>query len=260
MGIELSIIAGLCYASSSVNATGADHHPVTDEETELFGLSGEALTEAVTACLGEPPDLAQLDGFLHRSHDWSPVTTTLVVQSASVTGVGSMPVSLPLTGAGARLTCTATHLWSPAAGVSPTAPVRYSITFPAGGAALDYTHDWGAGSGVESASVDLPPGDNGDELVGLSMNLGVRVVYDAYLSGEIAVHYRDGHQGHRYWALDVGTVMAAGGLLNGRHFAENLNIRYHASTRVVHADANGNLTTLAGPGIRTGNDLALTGA
>ncbi len=257
MGIELSIIAGLCYASSSVNATGADHHPVTEDETDLFGLSGEALTEAVTACLGAPPDLAQLDGFLHRSHDWAPVTTTLVVQSASVTGVGSMPVSLPLTETGARLTCTATHLWSPAAGVSPTAPVRYSITFPAGGVALDYTHDWGTGT-IETAGTDLPPGDAGDEVVALSMNLGVRVVYDAYLSGEVAVHYRDGHQGHRYWALDIGTVMAAGGLLNGRHFAENLNIRYHASTRVVHADAEGNLSTLAGPGIRTGADLALT--
>ncbi|GAA1506586.1 hypothetical protein GCM10009827_020460 [Dactylosporangium maewongense] len=259
MGIELSIIAGLCYASSSVNATGADHHPVTAEETELFGLSGEALTEAVTACLGERPDLAQLDGFLHRSHDWSPVTTTLVVQSASVTGVGSMPVSVPLAGAGTRLTCTATHLWSPVGGVSPTTPVRYAITFPAGAAGLDYTHDWGTGT-VESASVDLPPGAAGDELVALHMDLGVRVVYDAYLSGEVAVHYRDGHQGHRYWALDIATVMAAGGLLNGRHFAENLNIRYHASARVVHADADGHLTTVAGPGIRAGADLALTGA
>ena len=123
--------------------------------------------KAVTACLGEQPDLAQLDGFLHRSHDWSPVTTTLVVQSASVTGVGSMPVSLPLTGTGARLTCTATHLWSPTAGVSPTAPVRYSIAFPAGGAALDYAHDWGTGT-IESAGVDLPPGDTGDELVALT--------------------------------------------------------------------------------------------
>ena len=259
MGIELSIIAGLCYASSSVNATGADHHPVTEDETELFGLSGEALTEAVAACLGAAPDLAQLDGFLHHSHDWCPVTTTLVVQSASITGVGSMPVSLPLAGDGARLTSTATHLWSPADGVSPTAPVRYSITFPAGGGALDYSHAWGTGT-TESASVDLPPGRPGDEVVSLGMSLGVRIVYDAYLSGEVAVHYRDGHQGHRYWALDIGTVMAAAGLLNGRHFAENLSIRYHASTRVVHADANGHLTTLAGPGIRAGADLALAGA
>ncbi|MDG6108157.1 hypothetical protein Daura_46375 [Dactylosporangium aurantiacum] len=259
MGIELSIIAGLCYASSSVNATGADHHPVTEAETELFGLSGEALAEAVAACLGEPPDLAQLDGFLHRSHDWCPVTTTLVVQSASVTGVGSMPVSLPLTEDGARLMCTATHVWSPADGVSPTAPVRYSIAFPAGGGAMEYGHAWGTAT-IESASVDLPPGRPGDEVVALGMNLGVRIVYDAYLSGEVAVHYRDGHQGHRYWALDIGTVMAAGGLLNGRHFAENLSIRYHASTRVVHADADGNLSTLAGPGIRTGADLALAGS
>lgn len=259
MSIELSIIAGLCYASSSVNATGADHHPVTDAETDLFGLSGDALTDAVAACLGEPPDLAQLDGFLHRSHDWSPVTTTLVVQSASVTGVGSIPVSLPLTAPGARLTCSATHLWSPADGVSPTAPVSYAIAFPAGSVPMTYTHTWGT-STIESTARDVPQGAPGDELVALSMNLGVRIVYDAYLSGEVAVHYRDGHQGHRYWALDIGTVMAAGGLLNGRHFAENLNIRYHASTRVVHADANGNLTTLPGPGIRTGADLALTGA
>lgn len=71
------------------------------------------------------------------------------------------------------------------------------------------------------------------------------------------MHYRDGHQGHRCWDLDIGTVMAADGLLNGRNFAENLNIRYHASARVVHAEPGGGVTTVTGPGIRAGADLAL---
>ncbi|GAA2615732.1 hypothetical protein GCM10010399_53370 [Dactylosporangium fulvum] len=256
--MELSIIAGLCYSSSSVNASGADEHPVTGDERSLFGLDEGALVEAVAACLGRAPDLAQLDGFLHHSHDWTPVTTTLRVASASVTGVGSEPVSLPLPAEPTRLTCTAAHVWSPAAGVSPTVPVRYRIELPAGGM-LDYQHEWGAGA-IESCTVDLPSGEPGDELVGLRTKLGVRVVYDAYLTGDVAVHYRDGHQGHRFWGLDVGTVMAAAGLLNGRHFTEDLSIRYLASARVMHADPAGALTTIGGPGIRAGADLALTTA
>jgi hypothetical protein len=226
----------------------------------LFGLDGDAFTEAVAACVGRAPDRIQLDGLLHTAHDWAPVATTLRVQSASITGVGSEPVSLPLgvddVGLGARLTCTAVNRWSPVPGISPTGPVRYHIELPAG-EHFDYVREWGVET-IESLGAAQPPGDAGDELLALHVDLGVRVVYDAYLTGDVAVHFRDGHQGHRFWGLDIGTVMATGGLLIGRNFAENLNIRYHASARVVHADpAGGGVTTVTGPGIRAGADLAL---
>ncbi|GGM35280.1 hypothetical protein ACFFX1_44075 [Dactylosporangium sucinum] len=259
MGVELSIVAGTCYGSSSVNAAGTDRHPVSAAECDAFGLDDQSLIEAVAACLGRAPDLAQLDGFLHRSHGWEPVTTTLRVASASVTGVGSEPVAVPLGLApAASLGCTAANLWSPVDGISPTERLRYTVELPAGGR-LDYAHEWGA-EAVESCALDLPAGAAADELVGLRMELGVRVIYDAYLTGDVAVHYRDGHEGHRFWGIDVGTVLAAAGLLNGRHFAENIRIRYLASARVVHADPGGAPTTVGGPGIRAGADLALTGA
>ena len=38
MGIELSVVAGLCYASSSVNAGGVDRHTASVDEVEIFGL------------------------------------------------------------------------------------------------------------------------------------------------------------------------------------------------------------------------------
>jgi len=255
MGIELSIIAGQCYSSSGVNAAGADRHPVSGTEIGLFGLDGEAFNEAVAACLGRAPDRIQFDGLLHSTHGWAPVTTTLRVQSASVTGVGSEPVSLLIGTGDAPLTCTVVNRWSPVAGISPRELLRYHIQLP-GGEELDVQREWG-GETIESASTGRPPGAPGDELLALRMDLGVRIVYDAYLTGDIGVHYRDAHQGHHSWGLEIGTVLAAGGLLNGRHFAENLNIRYHTSGRVVHADANGGVVTLTGPGIRAGADLAL---
>src|SRR4051794_9986381 len=110
MGIELSIVAGQCYASSSVNAHGRDRHPTNAAEVELFGLGEEGLAEAVAECLGRAPDRVQIDGLLHGTHQWTPVTTTLRVASASVTGVGSEPVGLPIEDS-PRLTVTAAHLW-----------------------------------------------------------------------------------------------------------------------------------------------------
>ncbi|WP_426507679.1 hypothetical protein ACPPVO_55495 [Dactylosporangium sp. McL0621] len=62
------------------------------------------------------------------------------------------------------------------------------------------------------------------------------------------------------WGVDIGTIMAAGGLPNGRNFAENVSIRYLAGARVVHAGPGGTLSTIGGPGIRAGEDLALIGA
>lgn len=255
MGIELSIVAGLCYASSGVNASGVDRHAVTESEVELFGLGEEALTEAVSECLGRAPDRVQLDGLLHGTHGWTPVTTTLRVASASITGVGSEPLGIALAEGGARLTTTAAHLWSPIAGLGAAEPLRYRIEIP-NGQELDYTHGWGADT-IESATVELPGAAPGDELLALRINLGVRIVYDVYLGGDVAVQFRDGHEGHRFWGVDIGTVMAAGGLPNGRNFAENVSIRYLAGARVVHAGPGGRVSTVGGPGIRAGADLAL---
>ncbi|MEU7869528.1 hypothetical protein [Dactylosporangium sp. NPDC049140] len=57
MGIELSIVAGQCCASSSVNAHGQDRHATNQAEVELFGLGEDGLAEAVAECLGRA-DLA----------------------------------------------------------------------------------------------------------------------------------------------------------------------------------------------------------
>ncbi|GAA2390407.1 hypothetical protein [Dactylosporangium salmoneum] len=257
MGIELSIVAGLCYASSSVNATGVDRHATSPEEVELFGLGGDALAEAVAACLGRAPDRVQLDGLLHGTHGWTPVATTIRVASASVTGVGSEPVARPI-GEGATMTATTAHLWSPIGGMVAAEALRYDIEAP-DGQRLTYEHHWGADT-VESATVPLAGAAPGDELLALRMDLGVRVVYDAYLSGDVAVVFRDGHEGHRVWGVDIGTIMAAGALPNGRNFAENLSVRYLAGARVVHAGPGGTLSTVGGPGIRAGEDLALVNA
>lgn len=257
MGIELSIVAGQCYASSSVNAHGQDRHPTNQAEVELFGLGEDGLVDAVTACLGRVPDRVQIDGLLHGTHKWTPVTTTLRVASASLTGVTSEPVEQPI-GDSPRLTVTAAHLWSPNGGVMAAEHVRYDIEIP-NGQRLAYEHGWGADT-IESSSTDLGGGAPGDALLALRVELGVRIVYDAYLSGDVAVLFRDGHEGHRVWGVDIGTVMAAGLLPNGRNFAENISIRYLAGARVVHAGPGGELSTIAGPGIRAGEDLALINA
>lgn len=255
MGIELSIVAGQCYASSSVNAGGVDRHATTAAEVELFGLGEDGLVEAVAACLGAAPDRVQVDGLLHGTHGWTPVTTNLRVASASITGVGSEPVELPIGGEGARLTATAAHLWSPVGGLMAAEALRYTIETP-GGQQLSYAHALGTDT-IESVSVDLAGAADGDELLALRMELGIRVVYDAYLSGDVAVLFREAHEGHRVWGVDVGTIMAAGGRPNGRNFAENLSVRYLAGARVVHAGPGGKVSTFGGPGIRAGEDLAL---
>ncbi|WP_433610502.1 hypothetical protein ACQP2P_41445 [Dactylosporangium sp. CA-139114] len=257
MGIELSIVAGQCYASSSVNAHGQDRHPTSESEVELFGLGDDGLAEAVAACLGRAPDRVQIDGLLHGTHGWTPVTTTLRVASASITGVGSEPVELPIEDV-PRLIATAAHLWSPNGGVAAAEHLRYDIEIP-NVQRLTYEHAWGADT-IESASTALADGARGDTLLALRLELGVRIVYDAYLSGDVAVLFRDGHEGHRVWGVDIGTIMAAGALPNGRNFAENVSIRYLAGARVVHAGPGGTRSTFSGPGIRAGEDLALVHA
>jgi hypothetical protein len=147
------------------------------------------------------------------------------------------------------------HLWSPNGGVVAAEHLRYDIEIP-NGQRLGYEHVWGADT-VESSSVALAKATPGDSLLALRMDLGVRIVYDAYLSGDVAVLFRDGHEGHRVWGVDIGTIMAAGGLPNGKNFAENVGVRYLTGARVVHAGPGGQVSTVGGPGIRAGEDLAL---
>ena len=96
MGITISVKTGLDAQSSSVTASGSVQHIITDAERGTFGVNDGDLKNAVGKYFGQAPDDAFLRsdtpwGDLYRTYGWPQVQTVLVVQSATITGITSVP-------------------------------------------------------------------------------------------------------------------------------------------------------------------------
>jgi hypothetical protein len=64
----------------------------------------------------------------------------------------------------------------------------------------------------------------------------VRLVYRAYLFGTTAINYNPTFKDHHFFALDIGQVMAAGGIANTQTITEDIEIGYYANSQIELRD------------------------
>lgn len=278
MGIEISIKAGADAATSSVSASGSLQHVITDTEKQTFGLQDSALKSAVEKYWGKKPNDAYLHsdtpwGDLYKTYNWPQVQTVLVVDSATVTGITSEPVIIAtktLTNYSSReatfsagisdQVCNTTESsWSETSSVSVSQSFNYEVSFLGSGGggetSMSYSQEWGQGGSQSDSitvgsdtgvSVTLEPGESVDAQLTASRGvMKVRIVYKAYLVGDVAVNYNPTYKGHHFFALDVGGVMDAAGLPKSRLFTEDIQVGYYANSKVVLTDSNGQVKSTA---------------
>jgi hypothetical protein len=265
MGIDISIQAGLTEATSNASASGVEQHVITDKEVETFQIGDGALKGAVEKFFGKRPNDVFLHsdtpwGDLYKTYQWPQVQTVVVVQSATITAITSEPVivaqqtfkntsSVKATfnaGISQTVTNTATSGWSKSDDVTVTQKISYEIGFLGAGTkgetSLSYSHSWGQ-TGSESkavtvgstsgVSVPLDPGQAVNSVLTASRGvMKVRVVYRAYLVGDVAVNYDPTYNDHHFWALDVGSVMAAAGIPNERTMTEDIEIGFYSNSQI----------------------------
>lgn len=269
MGITVQVRTGLDAQSSSVTASGSVQHIITDAERTTFGITDGALKNAVGKYFGQNPD----DAFLHsdtpwndlyRTYGWPQVQTVLVVESATITGITSVPsvvaqnilrnsstVSATFNAAASEsVSNTSSSTWSETDSIQVSQKFSYEVSFLGTGGkgetTLAYTHTWGQSSTESEAvtvgssqgvNVPLAPGQAVDAEITASRGvMKVRIVYRAYLIGSTAINYGDRFKGHHFWGLDLNAVMSAAGLPLTKTFTEDLEIGFYANDQVLLTD------------------------
>ncbi len=275
MGIEVSVKAGLTTDTSSVNASGSVQHVITDDEVRSFGIQDSALKNAIAKYFGKAPNDAYLHsdtpwGDLYKTYNWPQVQTVLVVDSASITGITSQPTIVAKqvfsntskipgnfnVGISQQVTNQVDNTWSQTNAIKVQQTFKYNVSFlgtgGGGETSIGYEHTWGQ-SKTESlavtvgttsgVSVTLQPGQSVTAQLTASRGvMKVRIVYKAYLIGSTAINYNPTYRDHHFWALDIGGVMAAGGIQNVQKFTEDLSIGFYANSKIELLDAVGQLT------------------
>lgn len=269
MGISIGIVAGHDNASSSVSASGSVQHVITDEEVTTFGIGDKQLKDAVNAYFGKSPNDAYLHsptpwGDLYKSYNWPQVQMVLVVQSAEIIGITSEPVIVKtqeFTNSSSQqgtfnvaisetVNNTTSTNWSTGGTLSIGEKFTYGVSFlgadAKGETSLTYSQSWAVG-GQESKSITVGSTsgvsvvlDPGESVVAeLSASRGVmrvRIRYNAYLIGSTAINYNPTYQGHHFWSLGIGGVMASGGISNSIQTTEDIEIGYYSNSKIELKD------------------------
>ncbi len=149
--------------------------------------------------------------------------TILVVESASITGLAFGPEIEKGYSVGKEGSASA----------GGSVAFAFSQAFGQGG-----SQSWTVNvASDQDVSVELGLGESVAAQVSGSRGITkVRIVYKAYLTGSVAVNYNPIYQDHRFWALDVGSVMAAAGITNSRPDTEDISVSYYSNAEVKPTD------------------------
>jgi hypothetical protein len=273
-GISISIKAGTTAADSWVNASGSQQHIISDEERNSYGIGDAALTTAVAKYFGKAPNDAYLHSptpwnDLYKTYNWPQVQTTLVVQSAKITGITSEPVivatktlannsKVPATfnaGISDSVTNPASSTWSNSNSVTVGQKVTYDVSFLGSGGggetSFSYSHTWGESKtettsvtvgSQQGVSVPLDPGQSVDVQLTASRGvMKVRITYLASLSGSCAVNYNPTFKDHHFFSLGVGGIMQTSGLATTKQIVEDIEIGYFSNAKVELLSSDGAL-------------------
>jgi len=269
MAINVKIIAGPDQQSSNVSASGSIKHIITNQERDAFHLSDSQLKKAIGAYFGHAPGNAYLHSptpwdDLYNSYKWPQVQMVLTVERAEILSMTSTPSIIKTqtfknssSHAGEfnveieeTVENTTTSNWSTGGTLTIGQEFEYGIDFSGieakGTTSLSYSQSWGVGGShsksisVGSSSgvkVQLEPGES--VIADLSASRGVmkvRLHYNATLIGRTAINYNPTYKGHHFWGLDIGAVMAKGGISNSMKSTEDIEIGYYSNASVELRD------------------------
>lgn len=266
----LNIQAGTTQAASSATGSGSYQEVISDSNAALFGLGDDSTNkDMVNKYFGARPDDLYLHSptpwdDLYSRYNWPQVQTNLQFVSATVSSfddqleaVNTAHLVNTSKKAGTfhatsskTVQNTTTSSWSVNNSFTIGQKFEYGVSFlGAGGkgeSSLSYTHSWGEG-GSESTSVtmgnsvgvdvELQPGEAVDVVVmAYAGSMTIDVVYNATLSGWLAINYGDKYNGSHFWGLDVNNVLAANGKPTTIQITQTIKVSYYTSSYVEQRD------------------------
>ena len=270
----ISISAGKDKQSSSAAVVGNSvrRNIITDQERYIFDLNDSQLKDAVEKHFGRRPNSAYLHSptgwtNLYKKYNLMETYTVVTATSAEVLEVISKdPMDLMPTMSFNNSQCDIQATWKPTISNSVSSSIR--ITWDTKGITSDQKITYKIGiSGVSdrgetSISFIAPWGENHSELndvtVGCSSSavcihvnpqqslrttlsvtpcvMKVRVQYNAYLVGTVAMKYSSDYKGQRVWGLPIAEVMSAGGVPNSVELTQDIEVKYCSNCEITAKD------------------------
>ncbi|XP_075987947.1 U-megalopygitoxin(8)-Mo12-like isoform X2 [Anticarsia gemmatalis] len=272
--IEVQVIATEDDSQRQIHVSGSDVTVVGDNEIQTFNLYEGKLKEAVKNYYGKEPDDIFLKsptpplGDLYKKYGWKPVSRILKPISAKMLGVKYKPL-LVLTKifnntssnpmiikeyARQNVENTIASTWNTKEELLTSLNISYGFdliaTSVSGTATITYTSNWGESVmksemvtvGSETA-LEMTLHPNQSAIVEIFATVGrmeVQIDYEASLDGFIAVNYENIYKNHHFSALDVNSVLLAGGMQRSLLSSEVITLGYYSESEIVFRDRNTN--------------------
>ena len=259
---------------STVRVAGSEMHVISDAERRTFGLGDEALKKAVEACFGKRPNDAYVCsptpwGDLYKTYNWEQVTVHLRAVEATLTDVSTKPLMLKEqifrnnssipgffdVSISSDVSDTTETNWSQTVELSFTQSVSYGVGVFGGETSMTLSTSFqqggstsrsvtvGQSSGIQ---VELQPHTSVKAILSSALGtLKIRVVFEAYLSGVVAVNYNPTYRDHHFWALGVDAIRQTVGLPNVFRIVNDVTVGvYSKGETTLEDNDNGGRPTL----------------
>lgn len=266
--MDVKVFAGLDQQSSRALVEGTTIQDVISEkERETFGLTDSMLKDAVAKYHGKAPNDAYLSsptpwGDLYKTYGWQQVTRVLEPTSAQILLVQSKPAIL----AKAKFENTSSQPATYNISLTETVEETSSYSWEVGGELTlshtfgvefyvventyqSYSQKWGIGGQSTTArtvgssagvSVTLDGGKSVEATLEVHRGaITAKIMYNAFLVGDVAVNYNPRFKDHHFWGLPVNEVMAAANIANSVKSAQELTFEYHANVLIRVVDIKG---------------------
>ena len=269
---SVNIVGGVSQAASSATGQGSCQELISGANRAKFSLNNDSQMKGFVAVShGKRPDDLYLGSptpwnDLYHTYGWQPVMTSLQFVSATVSSFKSTLQavnSVMLQNSGTvegvfhadiskTVTNSTSSSWSSQDAIDVGQKFTYDVSFlgtgGGGETSLNYTHTWGQGGSqsqdvalgtTQGVSVTLQPGRVVYvDLMAYQGTMTVDVVYNATLSGDMAVNYGTPFKGHHFWALDVNEVLSANHKPTSAQITERIQVQFYTSASVVMRDGN----------------------
>lgn len=250
---------------SIVSAHGHLCNVITENERNTFGLGDHQIKTAIESIHGKRPN----DVFVRSPTPWDDLYSRFnwpqvqrftkvrrvdVVENKEITVVVSEAIlknnsshrGTFTTNLSTSVRNTTSSHWSQSHGISIGQKISYGFKWLdvefGGETSFGYSNGWGHGSTQSNENstnvggniqVQLEPNEIvRAQIVAKRANAKVKVEYESYLTGYVAMNYYPPYKGHHFWAWDVEEILEKNDRPNLFISTENITVELHSNVEL----------------------------
>ncbi|XP_023938323.1 spherulin-2A-like [Bicyclus anynana] len=236
---------------------------IDDVQKQAFELTEENLKKSISSYFGWAPDNVYLRnptpwGGLYKSLNWEPVKRVVLPKKATILTVETKPELIKIKSLNNddsekkvynekiehHFETTVSSTWDENALEGEDIHYHFDMKKPEVTKYFGFTAKLGENTfktlpiNIEKElMITLEPKQNAKiEVLATKEIMKIRVDYETGLVGAVAMNYDKEYKGHRFWAMDINTVLEAGGMRKNLQSSEVIDVVYYKDAKVLVKD------------------------